>query len=206
MDGPAYRVTVGCDFNIGDEGNIPAALDKIEQAMTPATTEQCEGWLVMLQAATARRTDSEMTSAAAYNLYAAELRQWPADVAKAACERIARGRPGHSGTNWFPTLAELVSECERHAATRKAMLAGLKRYSPAPEPHLNDMRFSEGPSDQEKAAVHRMCDEARESLKEAALKMRPGRKATALESTAGKPDEGGLTPLMRAAMARRDEQ
>lgn len=199
-EGPAYRVTVGCGFDIRDHGNIPAALDKIEQALTPASTEHCEGWLVMLQAATAHRADSGPTSAVAYGLYAAELRQWPADVAKAACERIARGKPGHVGTNWFPTLAELVSECDRLASNRKAIHAGLLRYVPTPPGTVD--RLGE-PSEAQRAAVHKMAEEAKAKLRATADKMRPAAKHCAMPSTAGKPDAGGLTPQMRELMARR---
>jgi hypothetical protein len=197
-------VTVGCDFRIDDEAQIPAALDKIEQALTPATAEQCEGWLVMLQAATAHRADTGATSAVAYSLYASELRQWPADVAKSVCERFARGKAGYTGTNWFPTLAELVSELERAASQRKAMYEALRNWAPPALPHANDRRFGEGPSEEEKAAVHRMAEEARASLIEAARRVRPARKAGEMPSTAGKPDAGGLTPEMRELMARRE--
>lgn len=124
-----YSVVVGYTLDVADHQNLPAAIAKTEQALTPATADQCEGWLVMLQAATAHRQDSEITSAVAYSLYAAELRRWPADVAKAACERLARGRPGQTGTNWFPDLAEVVRECERLAAPRKALLSSLQRQA-----------------------------------------------------------------------------
>jgi hypothetical protein len=200
-DGAAYRVTIGCSFDIHDEAQIPAALDKIEQAMTPATPEQCEGWLVMLQAATAHRAGSGATSAVAYSLFAAELRQWPADVAKFACERIARGRPGQTGANWFPTLAELVAECERLASNRRAILSALQRYVPPPAPHVNDMRFSDGPGAHDRATVRRMAEEACAKLR-AAPDKRAARVPTA-PNTAGKPDAGGLTPAMREFIARR---
>lgn len=199
VDGRAYPVTVGCAFDVKDHGAIPAALDKIEQALTPASPEHCEGWLVMLQAATAHRADSGATSAVAYSLYAAELRQWPADVAKAACERLARGKVGNSGTNWFPTLAELVSECERLASNRKAIYAGLKRYVREPE---RIAQLSEA-SPQQQAAVRKMAEEAKAKLRETADRMRPAAKHSAMPSTAGKPDAGGLTPQMRELMARR---
>lgn len=200
-DGPAYPVTVGCGFNIRDHAAIPAAIDKIEQALTPASPEHCEAWLVMLQAATAHRADTGATSAVAYSLYAAELRQWPADVAKSACERLARGKIGQTGTNWFPTLADLVKECERLAANRKAIHAALKRYVPEPV-RLNSF---DGANPQQQAAVRKMAEEAKAKLRATADRMRPAAKHSARPSTAGKPDEGGLTQEMRKLIAQRAE-
>ena len=197
-DGDAYRVTVGCNFDIRDHAAIPAALDKIEQALTPASPEHCEGWLVMLQAATAHRADSGATSAVAYSLYAAELRQWPADVAKAACERIARGKPCQSGTNWFPTLAELVKECERLASNRKAIYRALQRYVPQPDPGP----LAE-PSEAQIEARRQETERVKAELRATAERLSPAAKHRDLPSTAGKPDEGGLTPQMRELIARR---
>jgi hypothetical protein len=199
-DAPAYRITTGCEFEIQDPGNIPAALAKIEQAMTPPTMAQAEGWLVMLQAATAHRADSDVTSAVAYTLYAAELRRYPADVAKGACERLARGKPGHTGTNWFPTLAELVAECERHAAPRRIMFARLQHWSP-PKPLPTTARGIPEPSAEEKATVHAMAQDALAQLQDSAKRRQVV--AASLPSIAGVPDIGGLTKEMRELMARR---
>lgn len=198
-DGQPYSVTSGYDLTIEDEAQLPAAIHKVEQAMTPATAEQCETWLVMLQAATARRTDTEMSAAVAYTLYASELSRWPADVAKAACERLARGKPGHVGTNWFPTLAELVQECERFAAPRKALLLSLQHWKPAPA-YFPTARGAPEPSEEDKASVRRMAAEAVEKLKETAeAKKRP---VGQMPNTAGKPDETGITPELRAIIQR----
>lgn len=198
--GQPYSVVSGYDLTIEDEAQIPAALAKIEQALTPATAEQCETWLVMLQAATARRADSEMSAAVAYTLYASELRQWPADVAKAACERLARGKPGLSGPNWFPTLAEVVQECERFAAPRKALYLSLQHWKPAPA-YFPTARGVPEPSAEDKAAVHRMAAEALDQLK--ATSEARKRPAGTMPNTAGKVDERGITPELRALMARR---
>jgi hypothetical protein len=199
--GNAYRVTVGCDFDVLDTDKVHEARWKIEAAMTPPTADQAEGWLVMLQAATAHRADSDVTSAVAYSLYAAELRQWPADVAKAACMKLARGKPG-GGTNWFPTLAELVCECERAAAPRKIMLAAIKHWAPPPPPREPTPRGIPEPSEEEKAAVHRMAEDALSKLKGSIDARRPSQ--VDLPSIAGKPDVGGITKEMRELIARRD--
>lgn len=192
--GRPYQVVVGFGLIVEDREQLPAAIAKVHQALTPASVEQCEGWLVMLQAACARRTDSAVASTVAYALYASELRQWPADVAKSACERLARGRPGQTEPNWFPTLAELVAECERLAAPRKALLASLQRWAPEPQ---KPQRPS---GDEERAAIRRMADEALASLRSAPDRTK--RPMRDLPSIAGKTDEGGLTAEMRALMAR----
>lgn len=198
-EGGYYQVVTGYALDILDHDNIPAAILKVEQACTPATPEQCEGWLVMLQAACAHRTDSEVSSAVAYSLYAAELRRWPADVAKGACERLARGKIGQVGTNWFPTLAELVAECERLASPRKALYAALHKWAPQP-PRIATPRGIREPTEEDKAAVRRMAEEAMASLRATAAAQRaPIRE---LPTIAGKADERGLTQEMRELMAR----
>lgn len=199
---PAYSIVRGFTFDIADREQIRAALDKISQAMTPATPEQCEGWLVMLQAATARRADTEATTAVSYALYASELRQWPADVAKAACERLARGRPDQSGTNWFPTLAELVAECERLAQARRSLFVCLQREMAKPAVEQQPRRE---PTSGERVAVHRMAQEAMVLLQERAAVSKAVTRPPP-PSTAGKPDEGGLTPQMREYLSKRQAE
>lgn len=123
VTGGYYNIAVGC--NVGGIGkNLPAAIAKIEAAMTPPTKEQAEQWLVMLQAATvgARRSD-EMTMIQ-YEMFSGHLMRFPADVAKAACEKLSLGKPGVA---WMPTLGEINSECEKLASPRQCMLAALKR-------------------------------------------------------------------------------
>lgn len=194
-EGGSYQLVTGYGLDIASHDQIPVALAKVEQAMTAATTEQCETWLVMLQAACAHRADSEVSSAAAYTVYSGELRRWPADVAKAACERLARGKRGHTGPNWFPTLAELVAECERLAAPRKALLASLQRWSPEPE------KPQRPTSETERQAIRRMADDAMAALQRTADARL--RKVSELPSIAGKPDESGVTPEMRKLMEER---
>ncbi len=125
--GGYHRVVTGCGVELPTPESAGLALTKVEQALTPATSEQAEGWLVMLQASTAHRTDDKAAGAVAYAVYASELRRWPADVAKAVCEGLARGLGRPPGPNWFPTLAEIIQECERLSAPRRAMRDALER-------------------------------------------------------------------------------
>lgn len=128
-NGPSYTIATKCSFKVGDESKIPAAISKIQSAMTPGEDRQLSEWLALLQAATAHRSGTEGSAAAGYAVYLSTLRQYPADVAKAACEKLARGKPG-AGVNWFPTLAELIDTCDILAAPRKVMLVGLAAYTP----------------------------------------------------------------------------
>ncbi len=130
--GGFYDVAVGCDVT-GDLANVTQAAERLEAAMTPAESDECEEWLAMLQAACARRNDSEAGANVALSLYTAALRQYPADVAKAACINIATKR----GTNWFPTLGELMAELDHLAAPRRSMLAALRNPRLAPPAPVN---------------------------------------------------------------------
>ena len=131
--GGFYEVAVGCEVSVMDPASIAPAIEKLEAAMTPATADDCEDWLTMLQAACARRNDSEEGASVAFDLYSAALRQYPADVAKAACMGMATRR----GVNWFPTLGELLEQCDKLAGPRQAMLAALKSPRLAPPEPVN---------------------------------------------------------------------
>lgn len=199
--GKPYQICVGCDLAIEDDASVPEAICKVEQAMVEATADQCEGWLVMLQAATAHRADSEATSAVAYTLYAAELRRYPADVAKTVCERFARGMVGDGGVNWFPTLADMVKECERFAAPRRAMLNSLHRWGGVKALPYPSARGRPEPSEADKELVRRMAAKALRDLADAsAAKVAAQPPMPAIH---GKADETGLTPMMRDLIARR---
>ena len=88
--------------------------------MLPPTTEQAENWLAMLQAATAGGKKSHEGAMLTLALYTGALKRYPADVALRACEQLAMR------CSWFPTLGEIVAECDRYAGPRKAMLSGIE--------------------------------------------------------------------------------
>lgn len=189
-EGGYYTVPVGCAYEIAEPKNVALAVQRIRGALTPATADQCEGWLVMLQAACARRPDSEASSAVAYALYASHLRQYPADVAKAACAQLARGR---GGVTWFPTLGELIDACERMEAPRKVMLAGLLNWRDPEPPKSHDK------SAEDKHKVRMMLEEYRAGV--AALKAAQPKPPEG-PSLHGATDEKGVTPELRALLAR----
>lgn len=111
-------------YSVSDaDGNAGAALDRVQAALTPARVEQIEEWLAILQVATAGAKRSETGSLVALTLYAGALTQFPADVAKAACEHFTF----HS--KWFPVLADLIEHCERLANPRFKMTEALRNRS-----------------------------------------------------------------------------
>lgn len=124
-------VTAGYEIVISEPQQVPAAIGRIESAMTPADREKCEDWLVMLQAALAGGKKSAVAASVALELYVGALRRYPADVAKRACEDLAT-KP-RAGGAWFPALPELVAELERQAAPRKALLDALRSWRPPTE-------------------------------------------------------------------------
>ncbi len=121
-EGGYYSLPVDCRVD-GDGGNLPAARERVNAAMTPLTKDQAEKWLAALQATTAGRRDSETGQLLALEFYSGALMRYPADVAVAVCTRMAT-RPS-KGPNWFPTLSEIVEMCEWLAKPRQLMAAAL---------------------------------------------------------------------------------
>lgn len=99
-------------------------------------------------------------------------------------------------SQFFPKPGPLKALCERHAepvlraASRARRAADLTPPKPRPEP-----------TEEDKAAVANMLAETLKVMGAKTMDARP--QSANLPSTAGKPDEGGLTPAMRALMARR---
>jgi len=108
-------------YGLTDE-NRAKARQAVQGAMTSPTTDQCQEWVTMLHAATARRSDGETTLEIILTLYAACLAQYPADVAKQTCMDFALRR---EKPNWFPTLSELDEACEKASNQRKRLSESL---------------------------------------------------------------------------------
>jgi len=137
-DGGFYVVTVGCDLTVADEANLPAAIAKLEAAMTAPTKQQAEDWLILLKAATAGGRKSEAESAIGLDLFSGVLSRYPADVARKTCEIL--GTQARDSTAWFPTLPEIVALADRLVSGRAAMLGALRNRQrvPIPEPQAYD--------------------------------------------------------------------
>lgn len=104
------------------------AVTALESAMTPATQDDCEGWVATMHACMAHRGSSETAVELVLSLYAGLLQKYPADVAKTACMAftLRREKP-----NWFPTLSELDEACEKATERRAALLASARAGRPS---------------------------------------------------------------------------
>lgn len=125
-EGKPYPVPSGSSVRVLSPENVERAVARIEAAMTPATKEQAEEWLVMLQSATSGGKRSAAGAVVALELYAGALSRYPADVAREACQSLATAK-------WFPTLGELLAECDKLSGPRETMLAALKAWRPETE-------------------------------------------------------------------------
>lgn len=166
---PAYRVTVGAVLAVTNAENLPAAISRIESSLVAPTKTQAEDWLVMLQAACAGGRKSEMGQMVALELYAGTLTRFPADVAREACQALAL-KP-RDGATWFPTLAELNSECERRTMPREAMLRALKTWRAPTEAEVlkakaYDLRYAVAEANVENLRVRRSDPDRSSELEE----------------------------------------
>lgn len=125
-NGAPYPVPSGSSVLAKDPDTVSRAVARLEAAMTPAEPDQVERWVVGLQVATAGGKRSEAGTEAAFALYTAALRKYPADVARDACQTLSTGK-------WFPTLGELVGLCDKLAGPRQAMLNALQNWKPQTE-------------------------------------------------------------------------
>jgi len=119
VSGGYQRTVTGFSFQGLTEGNRSEALRAVQSAMTPATVERCEELVSTLHAVTAHRNDSDNSLRLILRLYSDCLARYPADVAKAVCERFMY-RPDKP--NFFPTLSELKEACDKATDQRGKLL------------------------------------------------------------------------------------
>jgi len=120
VEGGYREVVAGCNVS-GPAENMQAALAKVEGASIGPTKDQAEEWLAILQVATAGGRKTEANHRLALGVYSGALTRYPADVAKEACYRLA------TSSKWFPTLADVIEQCDLLSAPRMLMLQGLRR-------------------------------------------------------------------------------
>jgi len=122
VTGGYQRTVTGYSFEGLTPDNRSEALRAVQSAMTPATVERCEELVSTLHAVTAHRQDSENSLKVILRLYSDCLAKYPADVSKAVVERfIYRSEK----PNFFPTLSEVKTECDRAAHQRQQLLSSL---------------------------------------------------------------------------------
>lgn len=120
--GGYLRTVTGYSFEGLTDDNRSEALRAVQRAMTPATVERCEELVSTLHAVTAHRQDSENSLKVILRLYSDCLARYPADVSKAVVERFIyrSDKP-----NFFPTLSEVKTECDRVAHQRQQLLRSM---------------------------------------------------------------------------------
>ncbi len=114
---PVVRIVKGCDV-IGTPEARAEAIAALEKLETPADARGVEAWLAELSVIVAKRQDDEFTESLRLEAYASRLRQYSADVARAAVL-------DHPWKFW-PSWAELEALCNQLVAPRKAMLAAMR--------------------------------------------------------------------------------
>lgn len=122
VTGGYRREVTGYRFAGLTDENREQVRSGVQSAMTPATADQCEGWVSMMHCTMAHKSNTEAALEMVLTLYAARLAEYPADVAKEVCMAFSlrRAKP-----NWFPTLSELDEACEKEAQARQALLRSL---------------------------------------------------------------------------------
>lgn len=122
------RELTGYSFSGITEASRRKAAAALKSAMTPASENDCEGWVATMHACMAHRGSSETAVELVLSLYAGRLQMYPADVAKAVCVgfTLRRDKP-----NWFPTLSELDEACEKAAEARTALAESVRQGCPS---------------------------------------------------------------------------
>jgi hypothetical protein len=175
---------------VADPSAIPAAIARMEGSLVAPTKTQAEDWLVMLQAACAGGRKSDVGQMVALELYAGTLTRYPADVAREACQALALKE--RDGATWFPTLAEINSECERRTTPRQTMLHALKSWrAPTEADRLRgeayDLRYAAAEANAEITRVRRSDPDRASELAEFMETARA--QATELERQARREEE-----------------
>ena len=114
----------GCEVSGPADARATAA-DELERLMEPAPLRMIEEWLAELSVIVARRADDDFGDSLRVTAYASRLREYPADVARAA---VIGGR-----WKFWPAWSEMEVICERKVAARRHMIAALRRADDPPE-------------------------------------------------------------------------
>ena len=116
------EITQAFEFRPGrPRADVERALALVDLACEPATVGQVERWLAELALVTKARADHGDDAAARLAIIARDLREFPADVVRAAIKRRAQGY------QFFPSLSELLMTCRLLGSRRLALREGLRR-------------------------------------------------------------------------------
>ncbi|MBX2835048.1 MAG: hypothetical protein KTR28_08780 [Micavibrio sp.] len=121
-DAPPYRKTISHRVD-GDAKDIIEVAKRVEKTMLCARPEKIEGWLVELDAITARRGISEFSTAVMLTAYTTRLQEYPADIARHVLFSCR--------WKFFPTWDELREKADTLKAARQAKINALLRAAEA---------------------------------------------------------------------------
>ena len=140
---PSYQIAVACEAS--PSGDHSAALADLRNFLTPAPAREIEAWLAEMSVVVAKRRDDPFDEGLRLEAYASRLRQYPADVARAALFK----KPGWI---FWPTWSELERVCDTLVAPRNRMIFALEN-PPMPEP------IRRPATDSERERVQALVDE-----------------------------------------------
>ena len=124
QDLPSVVEITGCQ--IWGDGDIEQSIAMVEATLAPCQPRAIEDMLAELSVLTVPRQTSGFNAGMMVSVYTERLRAYPVDVVRSAL----LGRTWQ----WFPTWHELLPVCEELIAPRRAILAGLRKGPPKPEP------------------------------------------------------------------------
>lgn len=96
------------------------ALEVLMPAMEPATADMVKRELVRLRMSCVPHNEAEDEAATRLQILGEECRNWPPDILRGALRGWARRE------KFFPTLAELRAELQRHSRCRRTLVAALQ--------------------------------------------------------------------------------
>lgn len=121
----ARHVIEGYEID-GTDADRKAALERIENMLTPPSVEQTEDWMAEVSVLTVDRKRNDLEARLTLKAYTARLMDYPADVVRYAL----LDRPWE----WFPKWYDLRQVCEAMVEPRRRMIAALKSPAPTPKP------------------------------------------------------------------------
>lgn len=127
-----YQVSTSAGVTGLSTATQPAAVAKLEAAMTPLDREAAERLVAQMQSVLPRRNASEETAEVAFDVYVHVLLQHPADVATDAVRRLTTEPREKGETAWMPSPPDLESFLREGSSGRSSMLLALRTWK---EPH-----------------------------------------------------------------------
>lgn len=143
------------DYNAIDEdiaitGKIPEKWrDALEYITRPANGRTVAAEVTRLRTLTAKRAEGEFDMELSIGAITEELQPYPEDIVRTVCRDWAREN------KWFPTLSELIAECDALHMPRLKLLNAVSSALPLPAPKPDAWT---PPTDSEKQAVSAMID------------------------------------------------